>query len=352
MRLASTKHSGFRGLFDEEHTFSDDINLILGHNGEGKTSLIEAIYVSILGTPLNSFSRAGRELSRNTEAFFSAESLIIGSRGNLIKHSFSSSKSGKIHSVDDQQITIREAYLNTPVSLIDSNIEKIASESPDYRRKLIDRSVFHVEPSHAECYKKLQKAIKQRNQAIKNGDREEIVNTWDKTISTEGEKVTENRKNFIEDLKGELAEIQTKISTKEISLEFKKGWGEGDLSAYLEKNIKRDIAAKRTMGGPHRADMFITMNGKPAREYSSKGEEKQMSLTISLGISKLVEKKTGALPLLLIDELESGLDEQALIRITKYIKNLNNQRLITALDHHKIKEILSAKTIRPKQYNC
>ena len=74
------------------------------------------------------------------------------------------------------------------------------------------------------------------------------------------------------------------------------------------------------MGGPHRADMLVTLDGKPAKEFSSKGEEKQMSLTVSFGVSNLIQKKTGALPLLLIDELESGLDEDALVRISKYIK--------------------------------
>ena len=106
------------------------------------------------------------------------------------------------------------------------------------------------------------------------------------------------------------------------------------------------------MGGPHRADMLVTLDGKPAKEFSSKGEEKQMSLTVSFGVSNLIERKTGAQPMILIDELESGLDEGALVRISKYIKNLNNQLLITALNHHKIKDMLSAKTIVPKQYNC
>ena len=351
MRLLSNTHSSFRGLQDDEHEFSDT-NLVLGNNGDGKTSLLEAIYVSMLGTPLNSITKPGKELSRNNKGFFSSESKIIDQRGNKAIYKFSSTSSGRKHITDGIKTTIRDAYLSTPVCLIDSKIEKIASESPDYRRKLIDRSAFHVEPEHAESYRKLQKAIKQRNRAIKNGDTINVVKTWDKTISKEGEKITENRKSFIEELQVELSLIQKEISKREIKIEFRCGWGEGKLSDYLEKNIKRDVAAKRTMGGPHRADMLVTLDGKPAKEFSSKGEEKQMSLTVSFGVSKLIEKKTGALPLLLIDELESGLDEDALVRISEYIKNLKNQSLITALNHHKIKEMLTAKTILPKQYNC
>ena len=350
MRLVSNRYSSFRGLVDEEHEFSN-INLVLGNNGDGKTSLLEAIYVSMLGTPLNSFNKAGRELSRNNEGAFSSESKAIDHRGKPTAYKFSSTNNGSKHSADGINTTIRDAYLSTPVCLIDSNIEKIASESPGYRRKLIDRSAFHVEPEHAESYRKLQKAIKQRNQAIKNRDDISAIKTWDKTISTEGEKITENRKSFIGELQVELSLIQKEISKREINIEFKPGWGEGKLSDYLEKNIKRDVAANRTLGGPHRADIFITLDGKPAKEFSSKGEEKQMSLTVSFGISKLIEKKTGALPILLIDELESGLDEDALVRISDYIKNLNNQLLITALNHHKIKDMLAAKTILPKQYN-
>ena len=197
MRLVSNTHSSFRGLQDDEHEFSN-INLVLGNNGEGKTSLLESIYVSMLGTPLNSFTRAGRELSRNNEGLFSSESKAIDCRGNTTIYKFSSTNNGRKHLTDDTRTTIRDAYLSTPVCLIDSNIEKIASESPDYRRKLIDRSAFHVEPEHAESYRKLQKAIKQRNRAIKNGDTINVVKTWDKTISKEGEKITENRKRFIE----------------------------------------------------------------------------------------------------------------------------------------------------------
>ncbi len=305
----------------------------------------------MLGTPLNSFSKAGRELSRNNEALFSTESKVIDHRGNINIHRFSCTNKARKHVIDDTTTTIRNAYLRTPISLIDSNVEKIASESPDYRRKLVDRSAFHVEPEHAESYRKLQKAIKQRNRSIKNGDNISVVKTWDKTISKEGEKITENRKNFIDELQAELSLIQKEITKREIKIDFSCGWGEGKLSDYLERNITRDIAAKRTMGGPHRADMLVTLDGKSAKEFSSKGEEKQMSLTVSFGISKLIEKKTGAPTMLLIDELESGLDEEALVRICEYIKSLNNQSLITALNHHKIKDMLSAKTIVPKQYN-
>ena len=351
MRLVSNTHYNFRGLSDDKHSFSD-INLIVGNNGDGKTSLLEAVYVSILGTPLNSFKKAGNELSRNSKTLFSSVSEIKNQRGTSAKHAFISSKGGRKHFIDDTQTTIRDAYLSTPVCLTDSNIEKIASESPEYRRKLIDRSVFHVEPSHSAGYKKLQKAIKQRNQAIKNGSSISEVKTWDETISTEGEKITENRKNFIVELNKELSAIQKRISTKEVIVEFNNGWGGESLIEYLDKSIRRDVAAKRTMGGPHRADIAVMLDGKPAKEYSSKGEEKQMSLTVSFGISKVIERKTGAVPILLIDELESGLDEHALTRITEYVKNLKNQILITALHHHKIKDILTAKTIKPKQYNC
>jgi Recombinational DNA repair ATPase (RecF pathway) len=119
LRLVSNTHSSFRGLQDGEHEFSN-INLVLGNNGDGKTSLLESIYVSMLGTPLNSFARAGRELSRNNEGLFSAESKAIDHRGNTTIYKFSSTNNGRMHLTDDKKTTIRDAYLSNPVCLINS----------------------------------------------------------------------------------------------------------------------------------------------------------------------------------------------------------------------------------------
>ena len=211
--------------------------------------------------------------------------MIIDTKGVSSKQSFVSTNKKKTLSSNDTSITVREAFLSTPICLIDSNIEKIASETPQYRRRLVDRSVFHVEQKHAESYKKLEKALKQRNRSIKNGERESAISSWDRIIAEEGETVTNHRATFIEDLKNEISKIQARYQ-KEITVQFKKGWGEESLLEYLTKNINRDIAAKRTMGGPHRADIYIELDQKPAKEFSSKGEEKQMSLSVALAISK------------------------------------------------------------------
>ena len=83
--------------------------------------------------------------------------MILDTKGLTSKQSFVSTNKKKTLSSNDSSITVREAFLSTPICLIDSNIEKIASESLQYRRRLVDRSVFHVEQKHAESYKKLEK---------------------------------------------------------------------------------------------------------------------------------------------------------------------------------------------------
>ena len=351
MQLLSHKHSGFRGLQDNNYDLSN-INLVVGDNGTGKTSLLESVYVSLLGTPLNSFGSAGIDLSRNSCGSLLSESTIKNEREQEYTQGFILDNRKKRLTSNGNRVSTREAFLQTPVCLIDSNVEKVSSESPEYRRRLVDRSVFHVEQKHALSYKKLQKALKQRNRSIKNGESESAIRSWDAVISNEGESITEHRGRFVRSLQGEIDIIGRSILKKEIKLEFTNGWGDESLGDYLDRNTKRDIAARRTMGGPHRADLLINIDGKPAKEYSSKGEEKQMSLTVSFGICRLIEKKTGAIPMLLVDELESGLDEAALERIAQYIKSLKNQLFITTLEHHKTKEILGGKTIHPKQYNC
>ena len=127
-------------------------------------------------------------------------------------------------------MSVREAFLETPVCLVDSSVDKISSETPEYRRRLVDRSVFHVEQKHAESYKKMQKAIKQRNRCIKNGEGESAVRSWDAVISNEGERVTEHRRLFVKGLQDEIDALDKKILKKEIKMELTNGWGEESLS--------------------------------------------------------------------------------------------------------------------------
>ena len=95
--------------------------------------------------------------------------------------------------------------------------------------------MFHVEQKHAESYKKLEKALKQRNRSIKNGEEESAISSWDRIIAEEGETVTSHREKFVEDLKNEISKIQGQVSKKEITVQFKKGWGEESLLEYLTK---------------------------------------------------------------------------------------------------------------------
>ena len=86
------------------------------------------------------------------------------------------------------------------------------------------------------------------------------------------------------------------------------------------------------MGGPQRDDFMLSVDGVESKGYSSRGEEKQSSLAFAFAIPKIIFEKTGASPIILIDELESGLDVRAVERVIKYIKSLKNQIFITSLE--------------------
>ena len=350
MKLISHKHSGVRGLKDEKHEFSM-LNNVVGNNGDGKTSLLESIYVSLLGTPFSSLKRAGNEISRNKQGNFEAVSTLDNGLHKSICLSYKLINNKKKHEVNGDPTTMREAFLNTPVCLIGSDIERVASESPDYRRRLLDRAVFHVEHKHVESYKRLSKALKQRNKAIKQDQEEKTIRSWDNIIAREGETVTEARRKTLQHIQEEMEKSTGAIATKRIKLIFKKGWRDESLQNYLERNIKRDIAAKRTMGGPQRDDFMVSVDGVESKGYSSRGEEKQSSLAFAFAIPKIIYEKTGASPIILIDELESGLDRGAVERVIKYIKSLKNQIFITSLEHHIITETFKSKSIHPKQHN-
>ena len=228
MKLISHKHSGVRGLKDEKHEFSM-LNNVVGNNGDGKTSLLESIYVSLLGTPFGSLKRAGNEISRNKQGSFEAVSTLNNSIHKATCLSYKLINNKKKHEVNGDPITMREAFLSNPVCLIGSDIERVASESPDYRRRLLDRAVFHVEHKHVESYKILSKALKQRNKAIKQDQEEKTIRSWDNIIAREGEAVTEARKKPYNTYKKKWKKAQQQLQQKELSLSLKKA---GETETY------------------------------------------------------------------------------------------------------------------------
>tara|TARA_B100001250_G_scaffold253866_1_gene218390 strand:+ start:400 stop:1452 length:1053 start_codon:yes stop_codon:yes gene_type:complete len=336
----------YRGLNDSTEEL-DRINHIVGKNGTGKTSIVEAAAVLLSGRSFQGITLNG--LSNKENNFFSLSGLVAHTPNNTDKIKLAFTNGKKTHTLNSKRLGPQAAHKTFPLCLIDTNVIQASSGQPKYRRDLLDRAVFHVEPQHVTNHKKLNKCLSQRNRSISKGLGIRSVESWDETLAELGESISKSRISLIEEAKGEVAKISKKLLGETISIKYEMGWKDGSYLESLKKNIKKDLAIKRTSTGPQREDFKIMSQERKASGYYSHGQEKLASISFMLGLNIAVEKRKNRSSILIIDEAESGLDSDSTNKLIMVLKSLNNQLLITSLPHHNITKLFSGNILRASQ---
>ena len=333
MFLKTLVHKNYRGLIDETVKL-DNVNHIIGNNGAGKTSILEAIAVllngrSFQGAPLKS-------LSNNSTSFFRLAGTVEHSKTNNDELSLVFDGGKKTHKLNNKRLGQQDAHKTFPLCLIDTNVIQVSSGQPSYRRDLLDRAVFHVEPQHVANHKKLNKCLSQRNRSIVKGEDIRTIQSWDETLADLGEKINKARTKLISEAEGYVLNVSKELLGEAIKITYIKGWEEETYLKSLKENINKDIAMKRTSTGPQKDDFKLMSQENKTKGYYSHGQEKMASLSFMVALNLAVEKRKKTKSIIIIDEAESGLDEDSIERVIKTIKSLKNQLLISSLPHHNI----------------
>ena len=353
MKINSIHLENFRN-FDNIDVDFDDVNIIWGENAQGKTNLIEAIY---LFTGAKSFRGAkDKELVKfNCEKcklkinFFSndrdqnAEIIIDKKRSvslNGIKNKGAAELSKEL-----------KAVVFSPVHL------SMVKDGPRERRHFIDGALCQLKANYRNLLKEYSRALVQRNSLLKDlpkhPELESMLYIWNQNLAATGAKIIFQRLKYIEALKPYINDIFTGISNNKeaIDLEYK-GCDEfeADVESIEKKLLKafenakgQDIVNRTTTKGPHRDDIEILINGKSARTYGSQGQQRSCVLAIKLAEAALLKEMTGVEPIALLDDVMSELDESRQDYILNHIKSA--QVFITCCDKEQILRLKKGKTI-------
>ena len=333
MLLRSLVYKNYRGLRDEAAKLKR-VNHIIGKNGAGKTSIVEAAVML-----LNSRSFQGvalKNLSKKEKNHFSLFGKVKHSSVKIDQVSLNFDNGKKTHRLNDKRLGQQQAHNTFPLCLIDTDVIQVSSGQPNYRRGLLDRAVFHVEPQHVTNHKNIKKCLSQRNRAIIRGADIRTIESWDETLAALGEKISKARIGLINEAQEEINAVSKELLGENLSIKYKKGWEEESYIESLKKNLNKDMVIKRTSSGPQKEDYeLITQNNK-TKGYFSHGQEKLAAISFMIGINLAVEKRKKCSSIIIIDEAESGLDIESTEKLTNVLKTLNNQLLITSLPHHNI----------------
>jgi DNA replication and repair protein RecF len=344
--LISLSYKHLRGLKDNKHKLERATHIV-GNNGSGKTSVLEATSLLLNGKSFLSTNK--KELIRSNNENLFIKGVTKGGNSQTKKLSFSLEKTKVTHKAENKKLSQQKAHLEHPLCVIDSNVVNVSSGLPSYRRGMIDRAVFHVEPEHAKNHKELKRCILQRNRALVAGGTEQEVTAWNEPLALVGEKVSKAREGLLIEAKPYFKDLTMTLLGPGYSFRFIRGWKSESYLESLLVNEKKDRALKNTSVGPQREDIKLLCLDKNTKRYSSHGEEKLASIAFVFSLNVAIEKRKNKLTTMLFDELESGLDNSALIKLIEIIKSLKNQLLITSLRHQSISKKISGKILYPEQ---
>lgn len=306
------------------------INFIEGPNGSGKTSLLEAIYMLGRGKSFrgNSIGAAIQEDKSALELY----GVIVNGR-KLIKIGFrKTEKTTEIRINGERVKKLSLLAREVPIHIITPRSHEIVEGGADYRRRFLDWGVFHVEPQYQFVSSRYQRALAQRNAALKRNT--ESVEHWNFELAETGELVNRMRMEYLETLtKYFHEECNLLLPIEKIELSWKRGWSEklGYCQA-LERTIERDKLMGHTTSGPHRADLRITVLNKNANQRLSRGQQKLIVTALILAQSQILKNKTGLHPIVLLDDVASELDIANRDRIINRLREIKLQLFVTTTD--------------------
>jgi DNA replication and repair protein RecF len=337
--VESLKLQNYRNYEYLNMNFDEKINIIYGDNAQGKTNILESMYVC--ATSKSHRGSKDREIIR----FDNDESHIkVNVKKNDMNYRIDMHlKKNKPKGIAVNGIPIKRAVeifgiLNIVFfSPEDLNIIK---NGPSERRRFIDMELSQLDKIYLDCLINYNKVVNQRNSLLKEyafSGREDIISSldiWDMQLVKYGNDVIKSREKFVKEINDLVKSIHTKLSGDREQLEiiYEPCVKEQDFESELVRVRDRDLKFKCTNIGPHKDDMCFLINGMDVRKYGSQGQQRTAALSLKLAEIELVKQIIHDTPVLFLDDVLSELDSRRQNFLLDSIGNIQTMITCTGLD--------------------
>lgn len=316
MRVTGFFVERMRNLHDVEISPAEGVNVVCGENAQGKTNLLEAIW---LFTGARSF-RGAKE----------AELIPVGE--SWARMSMKYSGLGRENSAafcigEKKSVLFNGVSLEAPQALAGRFCAVVFSPAhlslvkgaPGERRRALDTVIGQIKPRYLTVLSEYNRLLQQRNTLLRDIAAApallDTLEVWDAALAERGSKIARTRRSFIERLQPVAQQFYDGIARGKECLQFSYSscWGEDDAPQALLQSLKDsladDLRTRTTSMGPHRDDLAIEIDTLPARAFASQGQQRSAVLAFKLGECALIEQVTGEVPVVLLDDVMSELDE-------------------------------------------
>lgn len=336
MHLQELQLSNFRNFTQAKIKPAKGVNLLVGANASGKTSILEAIYFFSLARSFR--SKKLNNLIQHEQEGFTVFALL----GQTAANSYSLGMQRQTKEAETSILLngqkptgIAELTSLLPMQLINPEAFRLLEGSPSERRHFIDWGVFHVEPSFVFTWRRFQQALKQRNSLLRRGRIEVLqLQVWEEEVAKQGELITLSRQTYLQELKPIFNRLLTDfLPSLQVELSFLRGWDKNlNLLDSLSQARNKDMEQGFTQTGPQRADMRLTVNGYPAMEVLSRGQLKLTVSALKLAQGELLRLKNNKRCIYLVDDLPAELDRQHRKVFCSILEQQASQVFITGVD--------------------
>ena len=362
MRIIKLEFEKYRNLHTGSFCPAPGVNIICGSNAQGKTNLLESIWLFTGGHSFRGSRDAelvrveGKGLSQETASlsmtFFAAGreqtarlKIAAGRRSALLNGISKRSASSLVGTFC--------AVVFSPEHL------SLVKDGPRERRLFLDSAICQVRPSYAGLLSQYNRALQQRNTLLKDIARHrELLDTleiWDERLAGFGEAVMDERLRYVRTLRPTAAEIYQGISQQRETLELSYSMTVSSGSEEKKRSMLEVLSARRDMdlamgatsSGPHRDDLKLTINGTDARSFGSQGQQRSVVLALKLAEASVLESVIGEPPAVLLDDVMSELD----VSRQGYLLNQleGRQIFITCCDPEAVRLLEKGKVFRVQE---
>lgn len=322
MVLQEITLENFRNIKNLTLSFHPDINIFYGDNGNGKTNLLEAIW---LLSGLKSFRKAKeRELIHHEDDFFLLKGKFSTNRQQVVGISY---REGKKQLTLNQvkKASVKDFIGKFLCVVFSPNDLFLLKEGPAERRDFLDQAISQIKPSYNEILNQYKKVLVQKNNLLKvtyGGDIVDLLEVYNAQLAKLGTVIHFTRVNYLKELQSFAKTFYSGISggKEELDLSYESTVFESG-STYsqesvifyegvLNKAMGDECKARRSVVGIHRDDISFTINKKDAKKFASQGQQRSIILSLKLSESNMIYKNTKEKPIVLLDDVMSELDEK------------------------------------------
>ena len=334
MWISNVKIKNFRNYNEQKIKLQSNVNVFYGENAQGKTNIIEAIFLCSMGKSFR--AKQDKEMIKlNTQnAIVEIEFHKIDREGK-IKIQLGNKKIIYVNGIKIKKLS--ELLGNLNVVMFNPDDINILKGGPQNRRRFLDIMISQLKPNYMHTLSLYSKTIEQRNNYLRQIREEQktenLLDIWDEEISKYASVISKYRKEFMEKIKSKIKKIHSEITDNKEDIEIEYLTECYDKEKYLnllKQRRKLDIIKGYTTKGIHRDDFIIYINGKQLSIYGSQGQHRTAMLSLKLSEVNIVEDEIGEKPILLLDDFMSELDQK---RRNHFLEKINDtQVIITCTD--------------------